>query len=791
MSIVRGYAYVPHEPGARTDDGYWMELAGTQAKVVKDFLNQSYIQSRKLARVPTYKLDRASVYSARKAKPVKAHLFLSCHVNVLGALLCSHSNKRFDKRIRLVVWPNKPMRLVRFMPQGTEIMKQFPPHDNDEHYELEINLIDFSFHEELIFGEELQESSSPSISRSGSSDILPTDFTVYRDTSTRSIAVQTEPERNNNSTILIESSQEEIPSTSTREDQDSSLLGAILVSEDTGQVSRVARPSNPLPTPLFSFQPLATSTEEVPGGPSKKGKSATGRGKSSGAAKAGQSQGGQEDNQQDEAQDKENSAPIDVNIRRNPVHLSVNVAQEDGAMMDIGQQGQPAGSMLGLRSPPSGEKAKTPRQGSTRRKTPARKKRPHRKVQKIMVREIRPTSSQVVMDKYLNKKTRMFVFKRTARARTPRPETPPASKATTSTATPPGANSTLPTPPNTQGQSEVSPIPLRLNVTIPLPESSTSPSRDLSSHHSSSAHNSKTSNDARDFEPASVIFGSPPTGRPNEDPERVINIEDEGIETEEAEVDDDEVEEIVPISYETPMRKMAMPPFPDPTWKDNPVKKKKDDRPEHVVLEAHAEINTVFRRVSLRKKHDPWQILEALRTHTLIPDEDEEMQTEGDAQTNDQVIVYEDPILQEYPFPEPVPSFRQATSSNQADPKPGPSGTQRKPLQQIDLPPSNRPLPILDDSRFFSDSNPSSGSRLILTPETTASSLTTTSGSSNNLVIDESGQYISSVSRSMTNSNSSTDISRPDETIDMNIPDEFDSTMEEEGEGGNLRGGHA
>ena len=45
--------------------------------------------------------------------------------------------------------------------------------------------------------------------------------------------------------------------------QDSSLLGAILVSEDTGQVSRVARPSNPLPTPLFSFQPLATSTEEL------------------------------------------------------------------------------------------------------------------------------------------------------------------------------------------------------------------------------------------------------------------------------------------------------------------------------------------------------------------------------------------------------------------------------------------------------------------------------------------------------------------------------------------------
>ena len=82
MSIVRGYAYVPHEPGSRTDDGYWMELAGTQAKVVKDFLNQSYIQSRKLARVPTYKLDRASVYSARNAKPVKAHLFLLSLIHI-------------------------------------------------------------------------------------------------------------------------------------------------------------------------------------------------------------------------------------------------------------------------------------------------------------------------------------------------------------------------------------------------------------------------------------------------------------------------------------------------------------------------------------------------------------------------------------------------------------------------------------------------------------------------------------------------------------------------------------
>ena len=57
MSIIRGYAYVPHEHGARTDDRYWFELDGTQAKVAKDFRTQTYIQNRKLERVPTYKLD--------------------------------------------------------------------------------------------------------------------------------------------------------------------------------------------------------------------------------------------------------------------------------------------------------------------------------------------------------------------------------------------------------------------------------------------------------------------------------------------------------------------------------------------------------------------------------------------------------------------------------------------------------------------------------------------------------------------------------------------------------------
>ena len=780
MSIVRGYAYVPHEPGSRTDDGYWMELAGTQAKIAKDFLTQTYIQSRKLARVPTYKLDSANVYSAKKAKPVKAHLFLSCHVHMLGGLVCSRSAKSFDKEIRLVVWPKRPMRLVRFMPQGTEILKPFPPHDDDEHYELEINLIDFSSNEELMFGEDMSETSSPSMSRSTSKEILPTDFTVYRDNSMRSIAIQTEPESNNNATILIESSQEECPTTSTREEEDSSLLGAILVAENTGQVSLVARPSNPLPTPLFSFQPLATSTEEVPGGPSKKGKSKTGRGKSSAAARENQED---QRKQAEEALERKNSDPVDANIS-NQASINVSVAQENDAILDIGQSNP---RMLGLRTPPSGEGRKTPKRTTTRKKK-ARNIRPHRKVQKIVVREIRPTSSQVVMDKYLNKKTRMFVFKRNVRARTPRPVTPPAGIATTSTATPPEANTSQP-PSVSHSETDVSPIPLRMNVTIPLQESSTSADMEITSHHGSSSHNTRTSNDARDFEPASVFFGSPPQAERPPSSQEIIHI------------DEEDTEEALPqISYETPMRRMQMPPFPDPAWKSNPIKKKKDDGPEHVILETNVEINTVFRRVSLHKKHDPWQVLEAFRTQTLIPDDEDNMLTGNEGQEQRQIVVFEDPILEEYPFPEPVPCITRTSQPGTArpkdptsstEPKPGPSGTQRKPLQEISLPPASRPLPFLDNSQLLSDSNPSNGSRMILTPETTVSSLTTESGSSNNLIIDESGQYVSSASRTLSTSRSSTDISRPDETIDLNIPDEFDTTIEDGEEGEDNRGGHA
>ena len=130
MSIIRGFAYVLHETGARTDDGYWFELAGTQAKVAEDFLTQTYIQSRKLEGVPTYKFEGANVYSTR-AKPVKAHLSLSCHVHMLGGLVCSRSRKTFDKKIKLVVWPRapsfgdlvwqkRPLNLARLMPQGTD-----------------------------------------------------------------------------------------------------------------------------------------------------------------------------------------------------------------------------------------------------------------------------------------------------------------------------------------------------------------------------------------------------------------------------------------------------------------------------------------------------------------------------------------------------------------------------------------------------------------------------------------------------------------------------------------------
>ena len=77
MSIIRGYAYVPHEPETGTEDGYWFELTGTQAKVAKDFRTQTYIHNRKLEKVPTYKLDNANVYSTKKAKPVNRDRYIS------------------------------------------------------------------------------------------------------------------------------------------------------------------------------------------------------------------------------------------------------------------------------------------------------------------------------------------------------------------------------------------------------------------------------------------------------------------------------------------------------------------------------------------------------------------------------------------------------------------------------------------------------------------------------------------------------------------------------------------
>ena len=185
--------------------------------------------------------------------------------------------------------------------------------------------------------------------------------------------------------------------------------------------------------------------------------------------------------------------------------------------------------------------------------------------------------------------------------------------------------------------------------------------------------------------------------------------------------------------------------------------------PEHVIIKANAEENSVDRRLILDRRSDPWQILEAIRTGAFINPRDEGFHYINHDAAN-RIVVYEDPIIRPYPFPDPVPTlsitpnpstnmdFRDSSHSELAipvqsqvvpnfstmnrfvqrqvptinnEPPPGPYRQPLRPL--LNMP----PLPILDNSQLFSTSNPSTGSNQFPTPNTTK----TSSDDSDSLVI--------------------------------------------------------
>ena len=768
--LIRGIGY---HPDPDKSIGFVMELAGSQAQIVYDFKRQTFIHSRKLAKVPTFKVDSATLLFATTGQAIRANLFLNCIEDDLGIMICSKTDRTFDKQFLLSCYLNKKMRVDRFLPHGTEIHKPVLPQVDDTPVGIEINIIEFTREDELVYEQVMSRLSTPELSRSNQDDVLPTDYEVYRPPfmAAPNIPILSDNEvyrppfmalpdiQPNTSDRTIDISDEEIVEHNT---EDSSFQAGLIVSGQTGRVQLITHQSDPRPIPMLSFTPNATSTEDEPRGPTAKGKSRDGRGKSS-------------SNVQREPLRQVNLPPnlsVDTpNLANSPVTVNVQVGQAD---ITDNSPGRDLVGITPIRST-SKENVRTPPTRKRKRtvgKSPTGsvpKRRPKKKKNVIM------TGIQAnTIRKYLNQgqTPRLIWIKRSCRRRVPRPEsTPPPgaslspspqptqgasptlspgtnvelelpaiappsprpdsaspervspNSASTSKQTPPSKPSSNTTP-TTPANSTISPIIPPTNVTIPLQDSS-NPS-------------TATSTSAQPSMPATLMLNS----RLNDDPQSaesssVIFIENAPI------VNMNRGQNITSpdIRYDTPLQGAHMPLYPNPAWPRDPSRVPTVELPEHVVLVADPSTNVVEQRFWINVRSDPWQVIQAVAFQNLTSINDEGFEN-SDTIDDGNIVIYNDPVLAPpnlpdpvpavVPFPDPVPAVSRSAHSDQAAVNNNPnlptsSNPSRPPLRQL-----NPPLPILDNSRLFSTSNPSTGSIIFPTPDSSQpSSMSTTSSSSN------------------------------------------------------------
>ena len=756
--LIRGFGY---QPGLDKYACVVMELAGSQAQIVYDFKRQTHIESRKISKVPTFLLDASTPTFATTGQAIRANLFLNCVVTEHGIMICSRTQRYYDKQFLLSAYFNKHMKVERFLNHGVEIHKNVLPTVEDIPIEFEVNLVEFTCVNELRYEKTFNRVASASSVRSVAKVAPPANSRTQNTNQGFYTPAFMVPETYDSTVELSSTDEEDGVSKEARARANTEAQGAsndgtgstfragMIVSELTGQVSLLTHQSIPIPFPTPSFLPNATSTEDEPRGPTSKGKTRDGTGKRSGqlAPRVALTRVDLPNNQIME----------DLHLSDSPVIPSIQAGQSE--MLDIFSPGRNL-EPIDTAEPVNKENIpgrKTKRKRSIGKSTTMKRprKNPRKKV------GIMPGQRNTI-DAYYGRRSKFVWYKRSMMRRHPLPRrsqtTSPArasptpsptrvspSSASTSKQTPPSKSSTSANSAN----STMSPIPPVSNITIPLPDSpvsnssnniaasiqSSAPLSTQSSAHSNSTHNSRISDDPQDVEASSVMFV---TNDPVINMRRGLNIT------------------CPDIHYNSSLQGVQMPLFPDPTWRPDPSRVPTVELPEHVIIVADPSANVVEQRYWLNTRSDPWQVIEAVRTGGIRTIQDEGYDNSDNAGRND-ITIYRDPIIQPYPFPDPVPCLPQ---------QPRPSSTMtisRPPLRQLptDFSAVNRfllrpstlhpapPLPVLDNSRLFSTSNPSTGSILFPTPDSSApSSDTSTSqtASSNQSIPGTSSESNSSLS---------------------------------------------
>ena len=276
MPIFIGLSPDPIQDKPRS---FFVWIAGHQAELVHEFSILSHIKEKatSLNNVPCFMLDGRNLTTAHVGYPISAKILLRTKRTPRGEWICSDTGNRFNKEYILIPFTRQLMTCRRFMAWGTLIMA---PIDNNSGGEfpdnIPITLIPITSREDMpwqttkCFCTKTSRNTTPDPDADigGNYPRIPDEFRQFFDHHDQE---QDNPPPSDLANVDRRSPVElshplfnDPPDDNVHTTSPTSSFQAGNFNPLTGEINLLARPSNPRPARLRSFNPIAASTSELP-----------------------------------------------------------------------------------------------------------------------------------------------------------------------------------------------------------------------------------------------------------------------------------------------------------------------------------------------------------------------------------------------------------------------------------------------------------------------------------------------------------------------------------------------
>ena len=132
------------DPDQHKDISYFICISEDQARAILEYRGQTTMKDVTLKNVPTFALDSKLIEFARTGILIKAHLFMRCKDTPDGLHTCTKSGVVFDKDIVLSVSPSNRRYVSKTFPSRTYTLKQILPVVEEIPTQIKICLVQLS-----------------------------------------------------------------------------------------------------------------------------------------------------------------------------------------------------------------------------------------------------------------------------------------------------------------------------------------------------------------------------------------------------------------------------------------------------------------------------------------------------------------------------------------------------------------------------------------------------------------------------------------------------------------------